>query len=290
MALREKNVKVEAITVVAGNVPLDLAVKNALISVEVADTYKPPVFRGMSKPILRDLFTSEFVHGDDGMGNMNLSEPVIKAEKEHAVDAIIRILEENNDKEFELITLGPLTNIAVACLKSPETMKKLKIITIMGGAGFSSGNITPVAEFNIYVDAESAQIVIDSGVPVYFVGWDVSMGTTFINQNDIDYLNNSGSEIAGFCVRCNDYLKKFNYERLEKIGFDLPDPAAVAAAFYDEMTENFEAYCYIDYKSDTGYGQLIIDYMNILNKNSNAFFCKSIDGDVFKKKLFDLII
>ncbi|MCD4673415.1 MAG: nucleoside hydrolase, partial [Anaerolineaceae bacterium] len=208
MALREPEVRVEAITVVAGNLPLDLAVRNALISVERAETYHPPVYRGMAKPLLRDLLTSELVHGEDGMGNMNLPEPEIAVEEEHAVDALLRIIEEN-PHELELVTLGPLTNIAMCCLKAPETMRKLKRITIMGGAGLGSGNATPVAEYNVYVDAEAMSIVINAGVPLLIVGWDVGIEAAFITDEDIAVLMNSGSKIAEFCVRCNQSLYEF---------------------------------------------------------------------------------
>ncbi len=289
MALREKDVNVEAITVVAGNVPIDLAVKNALISVEIAGTYTPPVYKGMAKPLMRELFSAEFVHGEDGMGDMDLHEPTLKAENEDAVDAMLRIIE-SSDEPMELITLGPLTNVAMACLKAPDTMKKLKRVSIMGGAGLASGNITPVAEFNIYVDAEAAQIVINTGLNLYFIGWDVSMGTSFISKEDMDYLNESGSDIAAFCVRCNKTLEEFNLKRLGHMGFDLPDPATVGAALYDHMVENYDAHCYVDYTSEKGYGQLVIDYMNIERKAPNATFCKKLDGQLFKKKLFELII
>ncbi|MBF4691576.1 nucleoside hydrolase [Fusibacter ferrireducens] len=290
MALREKEVKVEAITVVAGNVPIDVAVKNALISVEMANTYKPPVFKGIAKPILRELVDSEYVHGSDGMGEMNLPDPTIQIEQEHAVDAMIRMIEAHDDQELELITLGPLTNLAVAYVKAPEILKKLKRVTIMGGAGLKSGNITPVAEFNIYVDPEAAQIVAASGLPLYFVGWDASMGESFLNLDDLEFLNNSGSETAKFCVRCNKSLQTFNLERLNHQGFDLPDPATVAAAFYPEIVENYDAYCYVEYKSEMNSGQLVIDYLSILNEPPNATFCGVLNGAAFKQKLFELII
>lgn len=290
LALREPEVKVEAITVVAGNVPLDRAVKNALVSMEMAGTYCPPVYRGMAKPLLRELFTAEFVHGDDGMGNMDLVEPSTKVESEHAIDALIRIIE-SNPGQLELITLGPLTNIAMVCLKAPDTIKKLKRITIMGGSGLSSGNITPVAEFNIYVDAEAVSIVLKSGVPLFIVGWDVSMGTTFIEDKDIAYLNKSGSKIASFCVRCNQTLYEYNLQRLNKHGFDLPDPATMVAAIYPEtILESYDAHVDVEYKSETTYGQLIIDYMNILGKPVNAKICKMLDGQMFKERLFNKII
>lgn len=172
LALRNPDVRVEAITVVAGNVPLPLAVKNALISIQTAGTYYPPVFPGSDRPFLKPLFTSEFVHGPDGMGDMDLPDPDLIPANEHAVDAILRLISEN-PYQLELITLGPLTNIALACLKDPDTMQKIKRITIMGGAGHGSGNITPLAEFNIFVDAEAAAVVLQSGIPLLLVGWDV---------------------------------------------------------------------------------------------------------------------
>ncbi len=290
MALREKSIKVEAITVVAGNVPVDLGVKNALLSIEVANTYTPPVFKGVEKPLLRAPFYSYYIHGSDGMGEMNLDEPNLKAEGEHAVDAMIRIIEEHDENEIELITLGPLTNLALACIKAPKTMKKLKRVTIMGGAGLKSGNITPVAEFNIYVDAEAAQIVIDSDLNLFFVGWDASMGESFLNADDLNYLLESKSDIAKFCVRCNQTLQEFNKERLDLHGFDLPDPATVAAAFYSELVEDYSAYCYVEHKSENNYGQLVIDYLNVTKKETNALFCGKFNGESFKKKLFELII
>lgn len=290
LALREPKVKVEAITVVAGNVPLNLAVKNALVSIEVANTYRPPVFKGASKPLLRDLFTSEFVHGEGGMGNMNLMLPQITVESVHAVDGLINLIE-CNPVGLELITLGPLTNIAIACLKSPETVKRLDRITIMGGAGFGSGNITPVAEYNVYADAEAMSIVLNVGVPILLVGWDVSLGEAFIYEQDIRYMLNSGSKIAEFCVQCNQSLWDFNRKRMNKDGIDLPDPVAVASALYpDIIIEALDAFTSVEYKSEATYGQVIIDYMDILKKKPNAKICKSIDGNMFKKHLYDAIL
>lgn len=286
LALREPEVKVEAITVVAGNLPVDLALKNALVSVQVAGTYHPPVYRGMAKPLLRELYTSEDVHGSDGMGEMDLSEPLLKAEPVHAIDALIQIIEDN-PHALELVTLGPLTNIAMVCLKAPDTIKKLKRITIMGGAGLSSGNITPVAEYNVFADAEAMSIVLQAGVSVFLVGWDVSMDTAFIDEADIETLQKSGSKVAQFCVRCNRSLQEFNLKRMNRRGFDLPDPVTVAAAIYPEIVlEAFDAYTYVEIKSEVTYGQVIIDWMDILKKTPNARICKAIDGRKFKERLF----
>ena len=290
LALRESAVRVEAITVVAGNVPIQTAVKNALISVEMAQSYHPPVYQGMAKPLLRELFTSEFVHGDDGMGNMDLPDPSLRVEQEHAVDALLRIIEEDA-QDLELITVGPLTNIAMACLKSPDTMRKLKRVTIMGSAGFGPGNITPVAEFNIFVDAEAASIVFKAGLPIFLVGWDVSMGTTFLNQQDISEILALGSPLAKFCIRCNKSLQEFNLQRIGKAGFDLPDPATVAAALYPEtVLETISAYAYVEYQSERTYGQVVIDSLNLFAKKTpNVEICRMMDGAAFKQRLYRAI-
>ncbi|HOM42750.1 MAG TPA: nucleoside hydrolase [Bacillota bacterium] len=289
MALRERSIHIEGVTVVAGNVPIDLALKNALVSIEVANTYTPPVCKGMSKPLLRDLYTSEFVHGNDGMGNMNLQEPSIKHNEKHAVDAIIDMVGQY-PYEIEIITLGPLTNIAMAYLKAPEILKKVKSITIMGSAGLGSGNITPVAEFNVYADAEAFGIVIDIPIPKLIVGWDVSMDKTFIDENDLEYMLSLESPIADFCVRCNASVKEFNKKKFGKTGFDLPDPTAVAAALRPDMILDFyDAFIYVETKGELTYGQVIIDNINILNKKPNARVCKRIDNARFKEYLFELI-
>lgn len=290
MALREKTVKVEAITVVAGNVPVDLAVKNALISVQAANTYVPPVYRGMHKPLLRELFTSEFVHGEDGMGNMDLPEPEIVPQKSHAVDAIIDFIMANPG-EIEVVTLGPLTNLAMAYLKEPQIAHCVKNVTIMGSAGLGSGNITPAAEFNIFVDAEAASIVLNSGMPITLVGWDVSMGKTFIDEGDIKYLKAQNSKIADFCVRCNSSLQEFNYKRIGKIGFDLPDPTAVAVAIAPELVlDCMEVFAEVETNSEKTYGQVLIDSLHLMNKESNVKLCKLLDAAKFKEYLFDKII
>jgi purine nucleosidase len=290
VALRDPNVQVEAITVVAGNVPLDLAVKNALVSVEQAGTYTPPVYRGAPKPLLRPLVTSEFVHGDDGMGDMNLPDPTLTAAPGHAIDALIE-LAARYPGEIELVTLGPLTNIALAVLKAPEIAQQIKRVVIMGGQGRGAGNMTPVSEFNIYVDGEAAQVVLNSGLPLMFVGWDVSTDETFITQANIDALHATGSARAAFCVRCNHTLIRYNAEAWGKTGFDLPDPVTMIAALYpDIITEQVQAYCAVEHKSETSYGMLIIDEHRLLNRPPNATICLKIDAARFKQLLFQRIV
>lgn len=227
-ALREPSIKVMGITVVAGNVGLEQSLQNALTAIKVSDTYIPPVFGGMSKPLFRDLVMADDVHGSDGLGNMFLPRSNLSIEPEHAMDGLLRLIEEN-PYEIELITLGPLTNIAMACLKAPETMNKLKSITLMAGTGLGPGNITETAEFNVYVDAESLSIVLDLEIPKLFVGWDAIMNKGFLTRQDINYLKNSDSSLAKFAMRCTQSLDEYN-QKLGFDGFELADPTAMIAA------------------------------------------------------------
>lgn len=288
-ALRDDRAHIEAITVVAGNVPVDTGVKNALTAVQMASTYQPPVYRGCAKPMMRDLFTSEFVHGSDGMGDMNLPDPALRVASGHGVDKIVELVIAN-PHEIEIITLGPLTNVALAYLKEPRIAQLVKHVFVMGGSGFGPGNITPVAEFNIYVDAEAAQIVLSSGMPLTFVGWDVSTDETFINQADIDHLLATGSPIAQFCVRCNEGLRLHNEEVWGQSGFDLPDPTTVIAALYPEIIlKQNTAYSFVECKSAETYGQMVIDGNNLLKRPANVTLCHKIDAARFKEILFSRI-
>ena len=287
MALREPDVCVEAITVVAGNCPLDTCVKNALVTVEKANTYAPLVYAGMAKPLMRSLFTAEFVHGDDGMGNMDLPEPDLQKQPDHAVDMIIEDARKFAG-ELEIVTLGPLSNLAMAILKEPAICEQVRQVTIMGGGGLGPGNITPVAEFNFFVDAEAAQIVMASEMKKMVVGWDVCYDETFINRSDMERLNTLSS-LGAFAVRCNASLVEFN-KNWNKDGFDLPDPTAVVSAIYPEIISNqFDAYSYVEYQSERSYGQYVIDQYGIMQKPQNATVVSKIHAKQFKDKIFELL-
>lgn len=285
-ALREPSVEVLALTVVAGNVSLEQSIQNALTAIEIADTYQPAVYGGMSKPLFRNLFTADDIHGADGLGNMFLPKPNIPVESEHAMDAIIRLIEEH-PYEIELITLGPLTNIAMAALKAPETMNKLKSITLMAGTGLGAGNTTETAEFNVYVDAEALSIVLGLDVPKLFVGWDVIQEKSFITEEDLNYLNNSDSKTAQFAVRCTKSLYEF-CKGIGLNGFELADPTAMICAIHpDIMTKCIDAYATVETKKEENYGQVFLDQES---KTPNSTTCIDIDGNLFKKYLFDTLL
>jgi len=287
MALREPSVRVGAITVVAGNCPLDIGVRNALISVELAGTYAPPVYAGMSQPLLRELVTSEHVHGQDGLGNMDLPAPASEKQSGHAVDKIIEMAH-CFPGELEIITLGPLTNLAMAILKEPSLPDLIQRVYIMGGAGLGPGNITPVAEFNFYVDAEAAHLVIQSKLEKTVIGWDVCMAEAFLNRSDIAHLDSLGA-LGEFAVRTSVSLIEFT-KGLGMDGFGPADQTAVAVALYPGIiTKQFDVYGYVEYKSEKAYGQFIIDQLQVTGKPHNVTAVTEIDAKQFKEKLFQLL-
>ncbi|MEG1524805.1 MAG: nucleoside hydrolase [Clostridia bacterium] len=284
------DIHVEAITVVCGNVALDRCVENALIAVEVAGTYAPPVYRGMARPLLKEkLFTSEFVHGSDGLSEMNLPPPEIQARKEHAMDAIIALVMENPG-QIEIVTLGPLTNLAMAYLKEPKIAENIKKVFIMGGAGADQGNATPAAEFNVYVDAEAADIVLKSGMEMLWVTWDTCRGETSITREDLAVLTGMGSSIADFCVRCTASLRAYEYKKYNNTFYGVIDSVIMIALLHPEIMQNvYAAYCTIELRGELTYGHFSIDKQGQLHQPSNATICSSVDAAAYKRYLFQLL-
>ena len=154
MAMRAPDVRVEAITVVSGNVPLKQATENALYTVELCGA-DVPVFRGADRPLMREPAHADWFHGADGFGNQNYPPAKIRPQKEHAVDALMHIIGENPG--IELVTLGPLTNVAIAISRSPGIVKNISRCIVMGGNPCCEGNVTPAAEYNIWCDPEAAR-------------------------------------------------------------------------------------------------------------------------------------
>ena len=218
---------------------------------------------------------------------MNLPEPNLSSADGNAVDMIIQYARQYPN-ELELITIGPLTNIALAIRKDPEIQSLIKHVYVMGGTGLGPGNITPVAEFNFWVDAEAASIVIASEIEKTIIGWDVCMDETFLNKNDIAELKACG-ELGEFSVRCNKTLIEFN-KSLGKDGFDLPDPTAVAVALYpDLIVSQFKTFGDIEYQSEKCYGQFILDTFGVTGNKHNVHIVSKIDAIAFKKKLIELL-
>ena len=287
MALQHPEVAVEAITVVAGNVPLEYAVQNALYTVERCGRHVP-VYAGVSKPLLRPLETAQFCHGEDGMGDIGLPLRGRRPAAGHACDVLIETIR-RHPGEITLVTLGPLTNIAAALIRDPELAPLTKRCVVMGGIGYGYGNIVPAAEYNIWVDPEAARIVFHSGIPLTLVGWDVSHHHATFTDAEADALHGV-SPLAAFCVDIQRSLRRFGIEYLKQDGFDLPDPIAMAVALNPEVaTRVTHRYVDVETHSELTRGATIVDHLRVTEHGPNAEIVLEASRDRFLQLLNDAV-
>ena len=295
MALRDPNVRVEAITTVAGNVGVDRATENCLISIEMAGTYAPPVYKGLSRPLIREEVEEEKsydIHGYDGMGDIGLSAPTLKAHDEHAVDFLIRYIEQNPGK-LELVTLGPVTNLAWIAHRSPDTLKKLKCIYMMMGTGAWFGNVNGLSEGNAHMDPESLEIVLRyAGCEITLVGWDMCINEYMFRKPELDALYETGSPIAKFCLDINQKLIRLNESRFGEPCFDMADPAAMAVALDPGMIErSVRAYHHVETNKGPAYGAISVDAYRLNAKHpANATTVVKVDAARLNKCIVDRIV
>lgn len=290
-ALRAKDVaKVEAITVVCGNLPLDLCVKNAMLAEDAAGTYFPPIYQGMDRPIMRKAaFYAKHVHGEDGLGEMNLPRPDRPVETKHAVQAIIdRVM--GSPHEIEIVTCGPLTNLAMALLLEPRLAENVKKVWILGGSSTGLGNMTPAAEFNVYVDPEAASIVLNAGMDTAWVTWDTSRGETEITPAELERMRTCGDSAAAFCARCVQTMRAYQRERYGRDTLGVIDSMLMTAALYPEILEDtFRANCAVETAHGECRGYFRIDRNGWTGEDPNCTVCPRMNAELYKKHLFALL-
>jgi purine nucleosidase len=259
MALGHPGVRVEAITVVAGNVPVDQGVQNALYTLELLEE-RVPVFRGAEAPLLAPLETSQFIHGEDGMGEIGLALHERQPHPGHAVDALLGTAERYPD-EVELVTLGPLTNVAMALHRDPSFAGKVKQCVMMGGASDHLGNITPVAEFNVWVDPEAAKVVFSSGMPLKMVGLDVSRKHASFTPDEAAELRSVGTPLAEYCVDIQREVNAQGNDDSTIGGFELADPITMAVALDPAVATRVERrFVAVETGGEWCRGQTVVDH------------------------------
>ena len=269
MALRHPDVKVEAITVVAGNVPLDQGVQNALYTVELTGA-DVPVHRGMAAPLLRPFESAEHVHGHDGMGGIGLPLSGRDPAEGHAIDVLVETIN-RFPGEITLVTLGPLTNVAMALLHEPGIAEKVDRCVIMGGTGQGHGNVTPVAEYNIWVDPDAAHIVFASGMPITMVGWEISYRHATFDAAETARLRDRGTRLATFCVDIQAALVQFATGKMGLEGFDLPDPITMAVARDPATaTTTKQLFVAVETGGDWCRGQTVVDHLGVTGREPNV--------------------
>ncbi len=279
-----EDLEVLGICAVAGNVPLALTQRNSRIVCELAGRREVRVFAGCEAPLKRKLVTAEYVHGKTGLDGPVLAEPTMPLQPGHAVDFIIDTLRREPVGTVTLCPLGPLTNIATAFLKAPDIVGRVQEIVLMGGAYFEVGNVTPTAEFNIYVDPEAAEIVFKSGVPLVVMPLDVTH-KALTSRRWIEGLRSMGTEVGRVAADWADFFERFDVSKYGSDGGPLHDPCVIAYLINPDLFTGRRITVEIETRSELTLGMTVADWWGVTGRPANALFMGALDARGF----FDLL-
>ena len=277
-------IEVLGITAVAGNVPLYLTEKNARIVCELAGRPDIGVYAGCARPLKRKLITAEHVHGKTGLDGPELPEPKIKLKEKHGVDFIIDTFMQEPKNSVSLCPLGPLTNIATAILKEPRITPRIKQIVLMGGAYFEVGNITPAAEFNIFVDPDAAKIVFASGIEIVVMPLDVTHKALVTTQRN-EAFRQLKTSVGVAVAEMTDFFERFDKEKYGSAGAPLHDPCVTAYLIDPTIFSGRKINVEIETESELTLGMTVADWWRVTDREPNAFFV----GDLDANKFFNLL-
>ena len=273
-------VEVLGITAVAGNVPLALTQKNARIVCELAGKPGTRVFAGCDRPLARPLVTAEHVHGKTGLDGPQMADPVMPLQDQHGVDFIIETLRREPAHSVTLCPLGPLTNIATAFQRAPDIVDRVEQIVLMGGAYFEVGNITPAAEFNIYVDPQAAEVVFTSGVPLVVMPLDVTH-KALTNRRRVEAFRAMGTEPGRMVAEWTDFFERFDMAKYGSEGAPLHDPCVIAYLIRPELFTGRHINVMIETGSELTMGMTVADWWGVTDRPANALFVGDLDAEGF---------
>jgi purine nucleosidase len=277
MALAEPSVRVLGLTTVAGNVGLEQATSNALLTAEICGS-DVPVFAGAEKPLARAHEHAHWFHGRDGLGDRGYPAPKRKPEREGAVEAILRFGEA--EPGLTLVTLGPLTNIALALEREPKLAERIGRCVVMGGAPNCEGNVTPAAEYNIWVDPEAARAVFRSKMPIEMIGWHVSRGPSVLKDDEIAAIEALGTAKAKFAIQANAVARKAYFVQTGEAGLSLADPTAMAVALDRSVGLKWSRHrVAIETMSELTRGMTVVDRLNVHADANNAEVWRAAAGE-----------
>lgn len=288
LALASPELEVLGLTAVAGNVPLALTAKNARIVCELAGRPEVKVFAGCDRPMRHALVTAEHVHGKSGLDGPVMPEPVMALQEAYAVDFIIETLRAEPAGTVTLCPLGPLTNIATAFERAPDIIAKVQEIVLMGGAYFEVGNITPAAEFNIYVDPEAAKIVFASGCKLLVMGLDVTH-KALTTAPRVQAFRDLGTKPGTMVAEWTDFFERFDKEKYGTAGAPLHDPCVIAYLIAPELFSGRFINVEIEVDSELTRGMTVADWWGVTDRKKNAMFMGDLDADGFFALLVDRI-
>ena len=280
LALASPELAVLGITAVAGNVPLARTAENARIICELAGRPDAKVFAGCAAPLRRALVTAEHVHGKTGLDGPELWTPKMPLQPQHGVEFIIETLRSEPPGTVTLCPLGPLTNIATALARAPDIAPRIAGIVLMGGAYFEVGNITPAAEFNIYVDPEAADIVFRSGIPLTVMPLDVTH-KALVTRPRLDAFAGLGTRTGRFTAEMLDFFERFDIAKYGSEGGPLHDPTTIAYLLEPGLFSGRHVNVEIETGSELTRGMTVADWWGVTDRPPNATFMGEIDADGF---------
>lgn len=288
MALASDEIDLQAVTTSAGNQLPEKTFANARKLLSLANREDIPVAMGAAKPMLRDLIIADDVHGKTGLDGADLPEPTVESLTVSANDLMASILR-NSEERVTFVVTGPMTNMAIFLLSHPELKSKIGAISFMGGACFG-GNITPQAEFNIYVDPEAAQIVMDSGVPVNMFGLDVTLKAQLFDE-DVDYIAALDNPVADVMAGLLHFFsltttQPFMAEEGHVEGIHMHDPCAMAYVIDPTMFTMLEKHVEIDTSDSISAGGTVVDYDEVLGRKKNVNVGFDIDLEQFQRLVY----
>ncbi len=290
MAMRSANAKLAGVTINCGNIRFDQEVENALYTVQVAGySGRVPVYPGARHPILKDWSTVEHIHGKDGMGNSHFPKARQRPDRKAAVDAIVDTIN-SEPGEITLVEIAPMTNLALAIRKDPSIVKKVKRLYFMGGTNQYLGNVTPAAEFNIWVDPEAAQIVLHSGMPTTMVGWEICMKYGLIGPREYAQIEEMGTKYSGFFTAVNRQVRKFMREQRGIDATSCPDSITMAIVLNPRAaTDVRRRFVDVDTSDGLSRGATVVDDMKVLGRKPNVSVVYAASQDVFRQMLYGLL-
>lgn len=273
-----------AITAVAGNVPLDLTVRNSLVLVELADRKDVPVYRGSVRPMVKELVTAEYVHGPTGLDGADLPPPTLYESPGHAVGRIVELVN-SSDRPVTVCTLAPMTNLALALIRDPSIAQNIEQIVMMGGGFFEGGNTTPAAEFNIFVDPHAAHVVFTSGIPIVMMPLDVTH-KALTTPDRLERFSQLGTPAGNAVAGMLGFYDRWDMEKYGMPGGPLHDPTVIAYLLQPDLFEGRNVSVEVDIAPGPTLGMTVIDWWNVTDNLPNAVVMNDLDANGF----FDLLV
>jgi len=283
MAAKDE-IEILGVTTVAGNVPLNLTQRNARIMCEMCHRSDVKVYAGSEKPMAQELVTAEHVHGKSGLDGIEIYEPSHSLEEKHAIDFIIESCLAAEHNSLILVPTGPLTNIGLAIAREPGILPKIKEIVLMGGARKEAGNITPSAEFNIYVDPEAAKLVLQCGRPIVMMSLDVTH-QVLTTQKRVDKIRNLDSSVGEGIAALIEFYERYDEEKYHLDGAPLHDPCTVAYLLKPELFKLKNVNVEIETGGTFTRGTTVVDYWEVTDRIPNVQWAYEVDDEEF----FDLL-